>query len=221
MPGPSPATARMTPSVTESSAHAQSPSRPASPTSTLILKGYCGGCFSRMPSSSSWCCSTGARRAGHRIQACLVFRERDHVPEVRFAGQQHRHAVDPERDAAVRRRAHRQRVEEEPEPIALLLGRDPQRVEHLLLHLLAMDPDRAAADLHAVAHEVVRLRERRAGIAGEQRLGSAVGAVNGWWHAAQRSPSSSHSSSGKSVTHTNRQASSSTSPSSRPRWSRS
>src|SRR6266550_1599837 len=50
---------------------------------------------------------------------------------------------------------------------------------------------------------------------------SSFGRVNGWCTAFQRFSSSSHSSSGKSVTQRKRQASRSISPSSRPRWRRS
>ena len=61
------------------------------------------------------------RRAAHRVDARLVLRERDHVAEVRLAAERHQHALDPERDPAVRRRAHGQRVEQEAELPALLL----------------------------------------------------------------------------------------------------
>ena len=44
----------------------------------------------------------------------------------------------------------------------LLLGRDVQQAEHLRLQLGLVDPERAAAELDAVADEVVGVRLRRA-----------------------------------------------------------
>jgi hypothetical protein len=52
----------------------------------------------------------GGWRAGP--SGALLVRSRD-VAEVRLAREHHRHAVDPERDPAVRRGSHRQRVEQE------------------------------------------------------------------------------------------------------------
>ena len=83
---------------------------------------------SAMPSSSSCSAVTSDGRAAHRVDARLVLRERDHVAQVRLAGEHHRHPVDPERDPAHRRRAHRERVEQEAELRPLLLGpRAPSR----------------------------------------------------------------------------------------------
>ena len=70
-------------------------------------------------------------RSAHRVDARLVLRERDQIAEVRLAAERHQHPLDAERDAAVRRRAHRERVEQEPELRALLLRREPERVEDL------------------------------------------------------------------------------------------
>src|ERR1700754_3663334 len=54
-----------------------------------------------------------ARRVGQQVLRTLRFRERDHVA-LRFgAGHQHHEAVEADRDAAVRRRAVLQRVEQE------------------------------------------------------------------------------------------------------------
>ena len=64
--------------------------------------------------------------------------------------------LDPEGDPAVRRRAHRKRVEEEAELRPLLVpGPRPQRVEDGSLQLGLVDPERAAADLDPVHDHVV------------------------------------------------------------------
>src|SRR5207249_2956875 len=65
-------------------------------------------------------------------------------------------AIEAERDPAVGRGAIAEGVEQEAEPLARLLGRDPQRVEDALLNLAAVDTDRASAELPAVEHDVVR-----------------------------------------------------------------
>ena len=70
----------------------------------------------------------------------------------------------PERDAAVRRRAVAQRLEQEAEARLGLLVGDAERVEHLLLDVRVVDTDRAAADLRAVEHDVVAAAAQRAGI---------------------------------------------------------
>ena len=71
----------------------------------------------------------------------------------------------------MRRRAHPKRLEQEAKPLPLLLRRDLEDVEDLRLQLRLVDPQRAAAELLPVADEVVRHRERRAGVGVEQRLG--------------------------------------------------
>ncbi len=70
----------------------------------------------------------------------------------------------PGSDPSVRRRAHRERVEEEAEAEALLLLRDREEVEDLGLELRLVDPERAASKLDAVSDEVVGLGGRSAGI---------------------------------------------------------
>src|SRR5712692_108400 len=97
------------------------------------------------------------RRAGQQVLAALRLGEGDDVPDRFGARHQGHHAVEAEGDAAVRRRAVLQRIEQEAELRALVLGRDFQGAKHLLLHLLAMDAHRAAADLPAVEHRVVGL----------------------------------------------------------------
>src|SRR5262245_30918584 len=63
-----------------------------------------------------------ARGAAHRIEPGLVLRKRDRVAQVGLARQHHHEAVDAERDAPVRGRAHVQRLEQEAEAGLLLLG---------------------------------------------------------------------------------------------------
>ena len=100
------------------------------------------------------------RRAGQRIGSARHLRERDHLADVRLAGHERDEALDPHREAAVRRRAHRQRLEEEGELPARLLVAHPHRPEDVLLDVRAVDPDRARAELPAVPDQVVVLAER-------------------------------------------------------------
>jgi len=69
----------------------------------------------------------------------------------------------------VRRCAHGERVEQEPELRALLLRRDAEQAEDTRLQVGLVDPERAPGDLDSVDDEVVSDRARRAGIRVEQR----------------------------------------------------
>ena len=89
----------------------------------------CGGSSRRMPSSRQRIVRIRRRRAGQRIGAARDLRERDHLADVRLAREQRDEAVDAHREPAVRRRAHRERLEEEAELVALLLLADPHRAE--------------------------------------------------------------------------------------------
>ena len=105
---------------------------------------------------------------------------------------------------------------------SLLLRGELEDAEDRCLELGLVDPERAAAELDARCRRGRRRTRRRCRDPRRRAPPTpGVGRVNGWWPAAQRSSSSSHSNIGKSVIQTNRQASSSTSPSSRPRCSRS
>src|SRR5262245_34151897 len=64
----------------------------------------------------------GGGSAGEGVEAGGGLGEGDHVADAGRAGQQHHHAVPAERDAAVRRRAVLERVEQEAELGAGLLG---------------------------------------------------------------------------------------------------
>ncbi len=127
-------------------------------------------------------------RLRQQILGALRLREGDHVADRFGAGHHGDDAVQAEGDAAVRRRAILQRVQQVAELLAGFLGADLQRAEHLALHFLAVDTDRAAADFPAVQHHVVGLGERLAGIgfqevfvavlgAGERVVGGGVAAV--------------------------------------------
>src|SRR6202011_2791589 len=61
------------------------------------------------------------RRSGHRIDPGLVLRKRERVADVRLVEERHRQTVDSRRDAAVRRCAHRERVEQMAKLRPLLL----------------------------------------------------------------------------------------------------
>ncbi len=96
--------------------------------------------------------------------------EGDHVTNALRPGHQHDHAIQAERDAAVRRRTVLQRPEQEAEFLFGLFAADVEQVEDRRLHVLVVDTNRSAADLRAVQHHVVRARQCVAGI-GPQRLG--------------------------------------------------
>ena len=107
-------------------------------------------------------------------------------------------AVEAVGDAAVRRRAVAERLEQEAEARLGLLGADAERLEDGALDVRAVDADRAAAQLDARS----RRRRRRSARAARDRSGSSspAGEVNGWWSGSQRSSSSFHSNSGQSTT---------------------
>ena len=56
------------------------------------------------------------RRVGHQVHGGRRLRERDHLADRALARQDRDDAVEAERDAAVRRRAVLERLEEEAEP---------------------------------------------------------------------------------------------------------
>src|SRR5437899_2711121 len=97
----------------------------------------------------------GRRRIGHQILSGGGFREGDDFADGFFASQEHDHTVDAQRDAAVRRGAVGQRVEEKAEAAAQLFFTKAERFEQALLNVLAVDSDAAGAELVAVQNEVV------------------------------------------------------------------
>src|SRR5260370_31095166 len=94
------------------------------------------------------------RRIGHQILGGGGCGEGDHFADRFFAGEEHDHAVDAEGDAAVRRSAIRQRVEEKAEPAAKLLFAKAERPEETLLNVLAVDSNAAGTELVAIQHEL-------------------------------------------------------------------
>src|SRR6266567_8298021 len=86
----------------------------------------------------------------HQILGGGGFGEGDDFANGFFSGEEHDHAVDAQRDAAMRRCAVSRRVEEEAEAAAKLLFGQAKRFEQALLNILAVDSDAAGAELVAV-----------------------------------------------------------------------
>ena len=109
-------------------------------------------------------------RVGQRVDAAAGLRERDDLADRVLAGQQRGDAIPAERDTAVRRRAEGEGVQQESELLLGLVVIDAHHREHPLLDVATVDTDRAAADLVAVAHDVVGVGQRAARIGVERRL---------------------------------------------------
>ena len=114
------------------------------------------------PSSRSCSGRTRGGRLRHQVGSGRRLRKRDDVAQRRRARGDRADAVEPQGDAAVRRRAVPERVEEESEALAPLLGRDPEHAEDALLEVVAVDADRARAELPPVDDDVVRARANAA-----------------------------------------------------------
>src|SRR6266516_976691 len=80
-----------------------------------------------------------------QILRALRLRERDDVADGFGTGHYGDDAIEAESDAAVRRRAVLQRLEEKAEFLLRLLGADRKCAENLRLYFLAVDAHRAAA----------------------------------------------------------------------------
>src|SRR3954468_11900208 len=93
----------------------------------------------------------GCRGTGERVEARTGLRERDDIPERVRTGEQHADAVPAESDAAVRRRAVEERVEQAAALLPRRLRADSHHREDPLLHVTAMDTDGPTAELVAVA----------------------------------------------------------------------
>ena len=95
------------------------------------------------------------RGTGQRVETTAALRERDDLAQRVRPGQQHADPVPAEGDAAVRRRAVLERLQQEAELVPGLLLGDAEHLEHPLLHVRAVNTDGAATDLVAVADDVV------------------------------------------------------------------
>src|SRR5580765_6758238 len=94
----------------------------------------------------------GRRRTGHQIDGAGGLREGDYLANRRLAGQDRDDTVEPERDAAVRRRAVLERFEEESEAEPGLLLGDAEAAEDPRLQRRVVDTHAAAADFRSVQH---------------------------------------------------------------------
>ena len=123
------------------------------------------------------------RGVEHHVAAGVVLREGDVVADRLRPAEQRAQAVEPERQSAVRGRAVLESVHQEAEALLRLVGREAQQFEHLLLQLRVVDTDRTAADLRAVADEVVGVGTHAARVAVEEldvlEFGRGEGVVHG------------------------------------------
>ena len=129
-----------------------------------------GGALSARPSSSSCGRSTGVGASVSGSMPPATFGKAITSRMLSVPASEHDAAVEPHRDAAVRRGAEAQRPQQEAEARLGLLGGDADHRQRPLLQVGAVDADRAAAGLVAVDDEVVGLRQHRAGIGLQQRL---------------------------------------------------
>src|ERR1700741_4160980 len=97
------------------------------------------------------------RRIGERVDAAAGLRESDPLADGVDSGQQRIDPVPAERDTTVRRRAKHERLQQESELLFRFCLVQAHDREHPLLDIAAVDTDRAAADLVAVADDVVRV----------------------------------------------------------------
>src|SRR3546814_11283512 len=100
---------------------------------------------------------------------CSSDLEGDHVADRLGAGHQRGDAIDAEGDAAVRRRAVPERVEQEAELRLGLLRADAQQLAHRALHRRALVADRTAAYLAPAAHHAVSTPDCRPRIPAQVR----------------------------------------------------
>ena len=114
--------------------------------------------------ASSWSCA-GPTGVGASVKGHVPFWVLGNAMTSRMdsdAGQDGDDPVEPERDAAHRRSAVLQRLQEEPELGPRVGLADPEELEDPLLERPRVDADRAPADLLAVQDEIVGLGARAA-----------------------------------------------------------
>src|SRR5690242_12277427 len=107
------------------------------------------------------------RRACQWVCLARSLRKRDYLSDAVAVSQHRDYAVDAEGNSAVRRGAVLEGVEEEAEALLGLVLGDAECPEDLLLHVGAVDTDRAAADLPAVPDHVVGAASPAPGVAVE------------------------------------------------------
>src|SRR4051794_2351636 len=90
------------------------------------------------------------RSVTHQIRAASGLRERNHFADGCFLGQNHDQPVESQGDSAVRRRAEFERFEQESEAALGFFFAEPERAENFLLHVAAVDTNRAGPELVAV-----------------------------------------------------------------------
>ena len=73
--------------------------------------------------------------------------EGNDLPNRGRAGHEHRHSIQTERDATVRRTAVVERIQEESEPLFCLFSADPQNSKDRKLHFEPVDTYRPAPNL--------------------------------------------------------------------------
>src|SRR5205085_12059268 len=115
----------------------------------------------------------GRGRACQRVVAGAGLGEGDDVADRVGAAEECADPVPSEGDPAVRRRAVLEGPQQEAELLLRLLLGEPHDAEDALLDVLAVDTDRAATDLVAVADDVVGVGQRaaRVGVEGVDALG--------------------------------------------------
>lgn len=107
------------------------------------------------------------RGVEHHVAAGVVLREGDVVADRVRAAEERAEPVETEGQTSVRGRTELEGVHQEAELLLRPLGREAQALEDLRLQFGVVDTDRAAADLRAVADEVVGVGAHAARIAFE------------------------------------------------------
>ena len=97
----------------------------------------------------------GTWRAQHQVLMALRLGESDDVADVLGAGKHHHDAIDSRSDAAMRRHAVLECIQQVAEPLANRIARVAEDLEHLFLQGAVVNPDASPTQLVAVAHDVV------------------------------------------------------------------
>src|SRR4029453_15326887 len=87
----------------------------------------------------------------------VIFWERHYLADGLLATNEHDKAIEAKRYAAVRRRAKMQCAQQMAEEGLSIFRADAERFEHFLLQFWLVNSNAAAADLHAIEHDVVGL----------------------------------------------------------------